>query len=217
MTDNQPQDPEQETDDPQLQYKSADNLDELDVLSEAAAAEEFATGENPAGDDDAGSDDLVLGLQKKLAESEKRCLIAQADLENFRRRNRKETQDQLRYASSSLMIDLLDAVDNLHRAVESYEQATSSEGGADSGTGDALNEGVKLVADQIKAALSKQGCKPIQAVGHPFDPNLHQALQMQASDEFPAQTVMMDLRTGFQLHERVLRPSQVFVSTGPAE
>ena len=63
-------------------------------------------------------------------------------------------------------------------------------------------------------SLSKRDCKPIEAVGQPFDPNLHQALQMQPSEEHPANTVIQDLRTGFVLHDRVLRPSQVFVSTG---
>jgi len=74
-----------------------------------------------------------------------------------------------------------------------------------------------MVAAQIIDSLSKRDCKPIEAQGQSFDPNLHQALQMQPSDEHPANTVMQDLRTGYKLHDRVLRPSQVFVSTGKAE
>ena len=81
----------------------------------------------------------------------------------------------------------------------------------------ALNDGVKLVTQQITATLEKHGCKKIAATGEAFDPNLHQALQMQPSEEFDANTVMQDLRPGFQLHDRVLRPSQVFVSTGSAK
>jgi molecular chaperone GrpE len=146
-------------------------------------------------------------LQQQLAEAEKRALLAQADLENFRRRTRRDMQDQLRYASLPLMNDLLEAVDNLNRAIEAHNNDASSKG---------LLEGVQLVAQQISTVLENNGCKKIEAVGQPFDPNLHQAVSMQPSDEFPANTVMQELRTGFQLHERVIRPSQVFVSTGPS-
>ena len=71
-----------------------------------------------------------------------------------------------------------------------------------------------MVAAQIMESLSKRDCKAIEAEGQPFDPNLHQALQMQPSEEHPANTVIQDLRTGYVLFDRVLRPSQVFVSTG---
>ena len=74
-----------------------------------------------------------------------------------------------------------------------------------------------MVAQQISDILTEKGCKKIEAVGQPFDPNKHQAMQMQPSDEYEANIVMMDLRPGFELHDRVIRPSQVFVSTGPAQ
>ena len=148
----------------------------------------------------------VENLQAQLADAEKRVLLAHADLENFRRRNRREMQDQMRYASLTLMTEILESVDNLQRAIEAYETEPN---------GDGLVEGVKLVSQQIAASLENHGCKKINAVGQPFDPNLHQAIQMQPSAEHAANLVAADLRPGFQLHERVIRPSQVFVSTGP--
>ena len=148
----------------------------------------------------------VENLQAQLADAEKRVLLAHADLENFRRRNRREMQDQVRYASLALMTEILESVDNLQRAIESYETEPN---------GDGLAEGVKLVSQQIAACLENHGCKKIDAVGQPFDPNLHQAIQMQPSSEYAANLVAADLRPGFQLHDRVIRPSQVFVSTGP--
>ncbi|MDA7903810.1 nucleotide exchange factor GrpE [Mariniblastus sp.] len=148
----------------------------------------------------------VENLQAQLADAEKRVLLAHADLENFRRRNRREMQDQMRYASLTLMTEILESVDNLQRAIEAYETEPN---------GDGLVEGVKLVSQQIAASLENHGCKKIKAVGQPFDPNLHQAIQMQPSAEHAANLVAADLRPGFQLHERVIRPSQVFVSTGP--
>jgi len=155
-----------------------------------------------------GEEVTIESLQAQLADAEKRVLMAHADLENFRRRTRRDMQDQLRYSALGLMSELLDSVDNLQRAIESYEQDPN---------GDGLVEGVKMVAQQISTTLENHGCKKIEAVGQPFDPNLHQALQMQPSEEYGPNTVMMDLRSGFQLHDRVVRPTQVFVSTGPAE
>ena len=152
--------------------------------------------------------DELSDLRQKMADAERQVLLAHAELDNFRRRNLRETQEKIKYASSGLMNDILEAVDNLGRAVESYENDKN---------GDGLNDGVKLVAQQITASLEKHGCKKIAATGEAFDPNLHQALQMQPSEEFEANTVMQDLRPGFQLHDRVLRPSQVFVSTGSAK
>lgn len=146
-------------------------------------------------------------LKSELAEAEKRTLLAQADLENFRRRTRRDMQDQLRYASLPLVSEMLDSVDNLQRAIEAHQNDGSSEG---------LLEGVQLVAQQILMILQNHGCKRIEAVGQPFDPNLHQAVQMQASDEYPANTVIMELRSGYLLYDRVIRPAQVFVSTGPS-
>ena len=155
--------------------------------------------------DQEGAAPTIESLQAQLADAEKRVLMAHADLENFRRRNRREMQDQVRYASLGLMSEILESVDNLQRAIESYEKEPN---------GDGLVEGVKLVAQQINTILENNGCKKIDAVGQPFDPNLHQAIQMQPSDEHEANVVSADLRTGFQLHDRVIRPSQVFVSTG---
>jgi molecular chaperone GrpE len=149
--------------------------------------------------------DEITDLRQKVAEAERQVLLAHAELDNFRRRNLRETQDKIKYASSGLMNDILEAVDNLGRAVESFEKDENGPG---------LHDGVKLVTQQITTILDSHGCKKIAATGEPFDPNLHQALQMQSSDEFPANTVIQDLRSGFQLHDRVLRPSQVFVSTG---
>ena len=163
---------------------------------------EFAS---PADLENMSSEQAVEELKSQLADTEKRVLLAQADLENFRRRTRRDTSDQIRYASLGLMGEVLEAVDNLNRAIESYETDPN---------GDGLVEGVRLVAQQISTVLENHGCKKIEAVGQPFDPARHQALQMQASEDHAPNTVVLDLRPGFQLHDRVIRPSQVFVSTG---
>lgn len=154
------------------------------------------------------SEPTVESLQAELADAEKRVLMAHADLDNFRRRTRRDQQDSLKYATLPMMGQILEALDNFDRAMEAHEQDPSGAG---------LLDGVKMVAQQISDILTEKGCKKIEAVGQPFDPNKHQAMQMQPSDEYEANIVMMDLRPGFELHDRVIRPSQVFVSTGPAQ
>lgn len=178
-----------------------DRNDELEMNSESQSIPMEAANES---DPYAGMSEVEV-LTAQLADAEKRVLMAHADTENYRKRARRDMQDQVRYASLRLMSELLESVDNLERAIESYEKDPN---------GDGLCEGVKLVAMQISKVLTDHGCKKIEALGQPFDPNLHQALQMQPSEDHPANTVMMDLRPGFQLHDRLIRPAQVFVSTG---
>ena len=197
----QPELPENEADQPAFDFESATNIEPgTGAALDAAHAESNEAGQ--------GGEPTIESLQMQVADAEKRVLMAHADLENFRRRNRRDMQDQLKYAPLKVMQDVLESLDNLQRAVDSYEADAN---------GDGLVEGVKMVAQQINSALETHGCKKIEAVGQPFDPNMHQALQMQPSDEHDANVVMQDLRPGFQLHDRVIRPSQVFVSTGPAK
>ena len=194
---------ENQPNDQELDQKNTNNpVEDVNETIDAAMEAEAATTE-PA-------EELseVDQLKAQVADAEKRVLMAHADLENYRKRTRRDMQDQVKYASLRLMSGLLESVDNLQRAIESYEQEPNADG---------LAEGVVMVATQITKVLEDHGCKRIDAVGQPFDPNLHQALQMQASDEHPANTVMQDLRSGFQLHDRLIRPTQVFVSTGPAK
>ena len=186
--------PESESQEKPLEFPTAEQTDTIFESDQPGVAGEGVE-----------AADELTEMRQKLDEAERQVLLAHAELDNFRRRNLRESQEKIKYASSVLMTDILEAVDNLGRAVESYESDAN---------GDGLNNGVKLVAQQITTLLEKHGCKKIASTGEPFDPNLHQALQMQPSDEFEANVVMQDLRPGFQLHDRVLRPSQVFVSTG---
>lgn len=156
----------------------------------------------------AGADPSDLeAMRVRLHDAETRALRYQADLDNFRRRTRRELDDQLKYASLSLINGILDSLDNLERALNSIPQDQ-----ADSG----LALGVRMVAGQIFETLRTAGCLKIDSVGQTFDPNLHQAVQTQPSETVPANQILHELRTGYQLYERVVRPAQVIVSAGPA-
>lgn len=146
--------------------------------------------------------------QLELLDANNRALRAQADLENYRKRVQRERQQDSRYALMPLLRDLFPVVDNIQRAIEAAEK---NEGG------ESLLEGFKLVEQQLQSALLQHGCQPIVAVGKTFDPNLHEAVSQTPSDKYQAGKVVMEIAVGYQLHDRVVRPSQVVVSTGPKD
>ncbi len=146
--------------------------------------------------------------QDPLAEANDRVLRTQAELENYRRRARREMEDQARYAAMPLLRDLMPVLDNMQRAIEAAEKAEET------GT---LLDGFKMVKQQLETILQQHQCTVIDAHGKPFDPNLHEAISQQPSDEHPPGTVMLVAQTGYQLRDRVVRPSQVIVSTAAAE
>ena len=178
-----------------------DQVDEVTTAEDQQLNESHAESEvSPAAPGDE--------LQAQIAEKEDQLLRAAAELENFRKRTRKEKEEIHKYAASGLLTDLLAVVDDLERAVQAAEENENSSG---------LLDGVKMVLKQFNEVLGKHECRKIDALGKPFDPNLHEAIQMQPSDQFAANHVSLEARTGYQLHDRVLRTSQVFVSTGPAD
>jgi len=150
----------------------------------------------------------VAQLESELKEANDRTLRVQAELENYRKRVQREMVDERKFAIIPLVRDLLPVVDNLERAIEAAQQSPESTG---------LLDGVKMVAGQLTAALAQHQCVRIEAEGAEFDPNVHQAIGQEPSDKYPAGVVSRAFQAGYKLHDRVIRPSQVFVSTGPAQ
>jgi molecular chaperone GrpE len=152
-------------------------------------------------------DARVQQLEGELKEANDRALRTQAELENYRKRVQREMVDERKYAVIPVVRDLLPVVDNLERAIEAAQQSSDSSG---------LLDGVKMVATQLSAALAQHQCVRIESDGAEFDPNVHQAIGQEPSDKYPAGKVSRTLQAGYKLHDRVIRPAQVFVSTGPA-
>jgi molecular chaperone GrpE len=112
--------------------------------------------------------------------------------------------DVRRHGIEELVVNLLPVLDNFERAVEAAQSTPKS---------DALQEGVALIQRQLQDVLTKAGVEPITALGETFDPNLHEAMmQVEAPDEMEPNTVVEELRRGYRLHERVIRPSLVKVA-----
>jgi molecular chaperone GrpE len=130
-----------------------------------------------------------------------------ADFENYQKRAARDRESERRFAQTPLAGDLLPALDNLERAINAATQA---------GDCGALAQGVAMVQSQLLDVLRRHGVTRIEAQGQPFDPNLHQAVMQQPSAEVPPQTVLQVLEQGYMIHDRVLRPARVIVSTTPA-
>jgi molecular chaperone GrpE len=151
----------------------------------------------------AACDEPVRKLQAELQAAKDRELRGRAELDNFRKRAARELGEGLRYANMGLLRDLLPVLDNIDRAIQAAEQKADAA---------ALLDGCKMVQQQVQDALKIHHCRPIEALHLPFDPNVHHAVMQQASGEHPANTVLMVTQNGYQLHDRVVRPSQVIVS-----
>ncbi len=142
---------------------------------------------------------------EELTAQGERLLRLQAEMQNLRNRTSREIADERKYAALPVMRDLLPVVDNIDRAIEAAEKAGEAEN---------LLAGFRLVKQQLEAILSRHETVPIPAENAPFDPNFHQAILQQPSSDVPAGNVMMVTQPGYMLHDRVVRPAQVIVSSG---
>ncbi len=169
------------------------------IATDAAISEQFSE----SGDDAHQTTERLLAMIEQLRGRE---LRAQAELENYRKRAARDTEQQIKFANVALVRDLLEVVDNLDRATAAAESA--QEAGA-------LLQGVRMVQQQLASILAKYHCFPIEAVGQPFDPNYHEAISQVPSDR-PAGIVIQQASVGYRMHDRVIRPSHVVVSAGPS-
>jgi molecular chaperone GrpE len=143
----------------------------------------------------------------ELAAANDRLLRLQAEMQNLRNRTSREIADERRYAALPVVRELLPVIDNIERAIEAAEKAGEAEN---------LLAGFRLVLQQLITILTQHHCEPIDALGQPFDPNFHQAILQQPSADVPAGAVTLVTQTGYRMHDRVVRPAQVIVSSGPA-
>ncbi|HET7503272.1 MAG TPA: nucleotide exchange factor GrpE [Kofleriaceae bacterium] len=144
----------------------------------------------------------IASLEKDKKDNWDRYLRAAADLENLRKRQRREVEDAKLEAKGRVLKEMLPVVDNLERAIE---HATTQAGN------NPIVEGVQLVLRQFLTAFERLDVTPVEAAGQPFDPNLHEAISQQESDSPPG-TVVQVLQRGYRSAERLLRPALVVVA-----
>lgn len=162
--------------------------------------EETAAGETAG----AQSEEATAPEEPAETESERFLRLA-ADFDNYRKRTAREFSEIIRTANARLLKSLVAIADDFERAL------TSDAGRADL---DAYRKGVELIYGQIQELLNRERVKPIDAVGKPFDPQYHDALMQQASEEYEAGIVSGVIQKGYLLDEQVLRHARVIVSSG---
>jgi molecular chaperone GrpE len=134
------------------------------------------------------------------------AMRTQADFENYRKRSIREKEEAIKYANAALVERIIPLLDNFELGL----QAARAEGSH------AVLIGFEMVAKQFQEFLTSSGVEAVEAEGQPFDPNLHEAVGNEASDTVPEGVVIRQLRKGYKLRDRLIRPANVFVSKGKA-
>ena len=158
--------------------------------------------------DQIDTDDALSGLQADLDRFRDLALRSQADFENYKKRSAREKEEAIQYANRSLLERLVAITDNFELGL-----AAAKEQGKQS----PIYSGMVLVQKQLNDLLAENGLQPIEAEGKMFDPNLHEAIAHEPSDEVPEGTVLRQVRRGYRIKDRLLRPAKVVVSSGPAK
>ena len=172
----------------------AEDAEEAEEKAEAEEAEEAA--EDKAADEEASAEEQ---------ESE-RYMRLMAEFQNFKRRAAKEKTDIHAFANERIVNDLLPVLDNFERALGQEAEASENE--------ELKNyaKGMELIFEQLKGALEKAGVKEIEALGEDFDPNVHNAVMTEETDEYEDGKISKVMQKGYKLNDRVVRPSMVAVN-----
>lgn len=190
------------------------NEDKPEPLKETdAGAESSVAAENdgaPENQEVSESQEPILTdlekAQAEAAEMKARYLRSVADMENYRKRITREKQDIIRSAAANVIESLLPVLDNMKLGLQAAEQHPEAK---------EVTFGFKMVDDQLKKSLGKQGLKELVPDGEVFDPNLHECIAHQASKDVEEDHVIQTVRAGYRLNERLIRAANVIVSSGP--
>jgi molecular chaperone GrpE len=160
-------------------------------------------------------EEKIADLEKKLAEANDNFLRKAADFENFRKRMNQEKISAIEYANQSLLLDLVNVIDDFERAIKAAETQREA-AGADSekiaASYNSLHEGIGMIEKNLISQLeNKWGLKRFNSAGEPFDPNKHEAIMMEKSAELDEPVVAEDFIKGYFLKDRVIRPAKVKV------
>jgi len=167
---------------------------------ESAAEQSEAAGARAA-----AADEALAALQKERDALKEQFLRAVADFDNYRKRIERERRELSEYAAADVLLELLPIIDN-------FERALQAPAGGDS---EAVTRGIELIHKQMLDLLRKRGVTLIDALGADFDPNVHQAVIHEPSDDHREGEVMQELQRGYKLGDRLLRPAMVKVAKRP--
>lgn len=143
-------------------------------------------------------------------ENWERLLRVTADLDNYKKRAQREREDAVKFANESLMKKFIPVLDNFEMALAAANQNASA------ANAQSLQTGVAMILQQLRSALVESGLEEVDATGKAFDPNLHEAVAQQESAEVPEGNVLQQMRKGYKLRDRLIRPASVVVAKKPA-
>ena len=164
------------------------------------------TADTPAAKETAKLEGKIAELEAAAAEAKDRYMRLAADFENFKKRARQEQLETIQHASAELINRLLPGLDDLHKALDHKPK----------GIDQSWLKGVELSVRKLEEAFTAHGLEAIDAVGKRFDPKLHEAVGHEDSREHPEDTVVSELRRGYRLRDRVVRPALVKLARPPA-
>src|SRR5437899_3890675 len=163
--------------------------------------------ENSSDEAEATEEDLVASLQSDLDRFRDLALRTQADFENYKKRGAREKDEAIKYANRTLLERLVPIVDNFELGLSAARDQSEHS---------PIYSGMSMILKQLTDFLTESGLEPVDAVGKPFDPNLHEAIGHEPSNKVPEGQVIRQTRRGYRLKDRLLRPATVVVSSGPA-
>ncbi|MBW1856838.1 MAG: nucleotide exchange factor GrpE [Deltaproteobacteria bacterium] len=147
----------------------------------------------------------VEEIEIKAQENYELYMRTYAEMENIKKRGKKEREDLAKFANESLIKEILPAIDSLEKAISHANNDTNESG---------LVKGLEMTLDGLMKTLEKSGLKEVEAVGKSFDPNFHEAISQQIDDKVAQGHIIMELQKGYLLNERLVRPSMVVISKG---
>jgi molecular chaperone GrpE len=185
--------------------KSEDETEETSTLKSAAeiAAERAASNASATADAADSVQQDVEQLRIALAKAQDNWARTQADMDNYRKRVNRERQDLIKTANEKLLLDLLAPIDHFEMGLQSTQKNIE----------DPLRQGMEMILAQFQQFLKNHGVTEIEAAGQTFDPSLHEAVTYQESDQ-PEGQIIQQLRKGYKLNDKLLRPATVIVSKG---
>lgn len=176
---------------------------------EAQTPTETTATEEQGADSNSGSEINLLeelaSAQAQATKNQDLMLRAVADLENYRKRAQREKESLKEFATEGILQDLLPVLDNLKMGLKATQEHTSAKD---------ISKGFEMVYEQILQVFEKHGVKEINPSNEAFDPNLHDCVSQMPSAEVEEGKVAEVIRSGYQLHSRLLRPATVVVSSG---
>lgn len=184
--------------------------DKEQSMDEAAEAEVDASTESSDATAEAEVVPELSELEQAQAEAfdmKARYLRSVADLENYRKRMAREKSELLRSAAAGVVESLLPVLDNLKLGLQAAENHPEAKD---------VTEGFRMVDEQLKKTLAEQGLEEIIPDGSTFDPNLHECIAQQPSEDVPEDHVIQTIRAGYRLNDRLIRAANVIVSSGAA-